>query len=146
SWAAQSPGSAKHGYDHRAIDPVHRYFYFRPFDDRLIHRYNMDTGVLTSMSANNVTPNNAAAVGIEYFQELQGVIWVGDESDYFGGVTRLNDSTGQWDRLGQAAGYPMGGCHNFAEYNPVYKVIVFGGGVSVGASGGIGPRKMYKLS
>src|SRR5947208_4892916 len=30
SWAAQSPRSAKHGYDHGAIDPVHRDLSFRP--------------------------------------------------------------------------------------------------------------------
>src|SRR5438093_11426880 len=140
SWAAQSPGSAIHGYDHGAIDPVHRYFYFRPFADRVIHRYHMDTGVWTSMPANNVTPNNSDAVGIEYFPELHGVIWAGDESGDNGGLTRLNDATGQWDRIGQAAAYSIGQYHNFAEYNPVRKVVVFGGG-----TGGSATRQMWKL-
>src|SRR5262249_28966828 len=63
SWAALAPGTAMHGYDHGAIDPVHRYFYFRPFEDLTMHRYNMDTGIWTPMPANNVIQYDGAGVG-----------------------------------------------------------------------------------
>jgi hypothetical protein len=131
---------ASHGYDHGAIDPAHRYFYFRPPDNLTMYRWNMDTHVWTQMPANNVIQYNSCCVGIDYFPELHGVMWASDESGDNGGVTRLNDATGQWDRIGQAAAYPMGDYHNFAEYNPVFKVMVFGGGESGSAT-----RKIWKL-
>src|SRR2546427_1444358 len=141
SFGIFSPGNGAHGYDHGAIDPVNRYFYWRRYTDLTVYRYNMDTGVWTAMPQNNVIQFNSCCVGIDYFPELHGVLWAGDENGDNGGVTRLNDATGQWDRIGQAAAYPMGDLHNFAEYNPVFKVMVFGGGES-----GASPRKIYKLN
>jgi len=140
SWASLQPRTASHGYDHGAIDPANRYFYFRPFGSLTIHRYNMDTGLWTSMPDNHVIQYNSCCVGLEYFPELHGVIWAGDESGDNGGVTRLNDATGKWDRVGKAASYAMGDYHNFAEYNPVRKAVVFGGG-----TGGAAARRIYKL-
>src|SRR5438105_2966147 len=131
---------ASHGYDHGAIDPAHRFFYFRPPGNLNVYRYNMDTGAWTQMPANNVIQYNSCCVGMDYFPELHGVMWAGDESGDNGGVTRLNDATGQWDRMGQAAAYAMGDYHNFAEYNPIRHVMVFGGGES-----GAATRKMWKL-
>src|SRR2546422_3646541 len=55
----------------------------------------------------------------------------------------MTDSTNQWVRVGQAASYQMGGYHNFAEYNPVHKVLVFGGGNDVNPRDG---RKIWKLN
>src|SRR3989441_9919658 len=136
-----SPGNGAHGYDHGAIDPLHRYFYWRRYSDLTVYRYNMDTRVWAAMPPNNVIRFNACCVGIDYFPELHGVMWAGDENGDNGGVTRLNDATGRWDRIGQAAAYSMGDLHNFAEYNPIYKVMVFGGG-----EGGASPRKIYKLN
>src|SRR5947209_8203286 len=141
SFGIFSPGNGAHGYDHGAIDPVNRYFYWRRYTDLTVYRYNMDTGVWNAMPQNNVIQFNSCCVGIDYFPELHGVLWAGDENGDNGGVTRLNDATGQWDRIGQAAAYPMGDLHNFAEYNPVFKVMVFGGGES-----GASPRKIYKLN
>jgi hypothetical protein len=131
---------SSHGYDHGAIDPVNRYFYFRPPGNLTMYRWNMDTRVWTAMPPNNVIQYDSCCVGIDYFPELHGVLWASDENVDNGGVTRLNDATRQWDRIGQAAAYPMGELHNFAQYNPVYKVMVFGGGQA-----GSAPRKIYKL-
>ena len=131
---------ATHGYDHAAIDPVHRYFYFRPPGNTTMWRYNLDNPSWTAMPRNNVIQFNSCCVGIEYFPELRGVIWVSDENVDDGGVVRLSDATGQWDRLGKGAAYPMGRYHNFAEYNPVRKVVVFGGG-----EGGSATRQIWKL-
>ena len=134
---------ASHGYDHGALDPVHRYFYFRPPGDLTMHRWNIDTGVWTDMPQNTTIQYNACCVGIDYFPEMKGVIWISDENNNLGGVTRLDDATVQWTRVGQAATYQMGGYHNFAEYNPVYKVVVFGGGNP--ATSPSDSRKMWKL-
>ena len=80
-----------HGYDHAAIDPVHRYFYSRPPGDMFIRRWNIDTGAWTTLPTNNVIQYNACCTGIDYFPELNGIIWIGDENNDLGGVTRLDD-------------------------------------------------------
>jgi hypothetical protein len=134
---------SSHGYDHGALDPVHRFFYFRPPGDLTLHRWNIDTGTWTNMPQNNVIQFDACCVGIDYFPELKGVVWISDENNNLGGVTRLDDATGQWTRVGQAAAYQMGGYQNIARYNPVYKVFVFGGGNEAGAPND--PLKMWKL-
>ena len=131
---------ASHGYDHGAIDPVHRFFYYRPPGNLTMYRWNMDTKVWTAMPDNNVIQYDSCCVGIDYFPELHGVIWASDENGDNGGLSRLNDDTGQWDRVAKPAAYPMGEYHNFAEYNPVRKVLVFGGG-----TGGSATRQIYKL-
>ena len=57
--------------------------------------------------------------------------WISDESNNLGGVSRLDDATVKWTRVGQPAAYQMGGYHNVGRYNPVHKVYVFGGGNQV---------------
>src|SRR2546428_1121949 len=88
SWAVFSPGNGAHGYDHGAIDPLHRYFYWRRYNDLAVFRYNMDTGVWTAMPQNNVIQFNSCCVGIDYFPELHGVMLAGDGNGDNGGVTR----------------------------------------------------------
>jgi len=140
SWFDIPSGLGRHGLDHGAIDPEKGYLYFRKHDALNVYRYNLDTGTWTQMPNNNIIQYNSCCVGIEYFPELHGVLWIGGENGVNAGITRLNDQTGQWDRIAQPAAYPMGGYENFAEYNPVHKVVLFGGGV-----GGIGGKKIYKL-
>lgn len=119
---------SSHAYDHLAIDPTHRHFYHRSPSQLVMHRWNIDTGVWTDMAQNNLMIYNACCIGIEYFPELNGVIWAADESDNQGGLTKLDVTSGTWSRVGSAKSYQMSPLHNYAEYNPVHKVMIFGGG------------------
>jgi hypothetical protein len=138
SWFTIPVGLGRHGLDHGAIDPEHRYFYFRQMDSLTVQRYNLDTETWTKMPDNDIIQYNSCCVGLEYFPELQGVLWIGVENGNNAGITRLNDQTGQWDRIAQPAAYPIGGYENFAEYNPVHQVVLFGGGAG-------GWKKIHKL-
>src|SRR5262249_34834276 len=118
-----------HGYDHMALDPVHRYFYVRsPYMGTTTYKYQIDNQTWTPIASNNLMSYVQCCGGLDYFPEMNGVIWVqGGEVGNTGGVFLLSDSTGQWSRVGQINTYVMGSYHNFAEYNPVYKVVLFGG-------------------
>lgn len=116
-----------HGYDHSAIDAGRGvYYYHRSFDERLF-RYDIASATWTAPSAGT----KAHFVGVEHFPELGGVVIAGNGNVFlykdgaWGGATTL------------ARGLAMGEYHNFAEYNPVHKVLIFGGGN--------GSHDLYKL-
>lgn len=67
---------------------------------------------------------------IVYVPELGGLVHT---AETYSGVFLYK--TGTWSSLGSVSGLVY---HNFAEYNPIHKVTVFGGGN--------GSSKMYKLS
>jgi chitodextrinase len=75
----------------------------------------------------------ATDIGSAYFPELKGYI-LANGAGGSGFLYLFNTVTQQWEKL--ASNLPMGAYHNFAEYNPVHKVVVFGGGQ--------GNRAVYK--
>jgi hypothetical protein len=56
-----------------------------------------------------------------YFPELQGLVLLNR-----GDLYKLSDVTKEWGEI--APGSRTTSYHSFAEYNPVHKVVVFGGG------------------
>src|SRR5262249_1350418 len=111
-----------------------------PYMGTTTYKYQIDNQTWTPIASNNLMSYVQCCGGLDYFPEMNGVIWVqGGEVGNTGGVFLLSDSTGQWSRVGKIHTYVMGSYHNFAEYNPVYKVVLFGGGND-------GARKLYKLS
>jgi hypothetical protein len=108
-----------HAYDHNTIDPATGDFYYRPFYHATVYRYRIAT---KSWSALPDMPDSLnCCAGMAYFPEMGGLVIVG------GGTVRFwKRSTNQWSDL--ATNVIMGPYHNFAEYNPVYKVVLLGGG------------------
>jgi chitodextrinase len=132
-----------HGYDHSAINPATGVIYHRPVGSRTIYAWNGSSW--STLPANNILGSVSCCGAIEFFPQMgtQGsLIFVsGGETSSpapFGGagVFRFDLATNAWSRL--ASGVAMGGIHTFAEYNPVARVVVFGGGE--------GSRKLHKLS
>ncbi len=117
SWAGGDYGIA-HGYEHSAIDPATGNIYLRQFNSTSIHRWNRQTKVWSPLPAG---PNTAVAAAIEYFPEMGGLVYVGGGEVHF-----YSEAQGRWSRL--ASGLPMGPYHHVASYNPVHKVVIFGGG------------------
>lgn len=138
-----------HGYDHAALDPVGRHFYWRyGYADKKIHRYHLDNQTWEVLPPNNLMQYVQCCGAIEYFPEMGGLIWVQGQSGAKtqGGVYLFNPSTSNWSALGatNTTGYPMDGTfNNFAEYNPVHKIMIFGGGDN---GQGIQTRILYKLT
>lgn len=134
-------GSATmHGYDHTAIDAQRRFLYHRPYPGgSSVHRYNIDTQSWSSLPAppNSVMGYDNCCVGIDFFPELDAVVYASVESGNDGALVKLDVTTNQWSRVTQPV-LTMGTLHHFAEYNPVHKVVLFGGGD--------GSRNVYKVN
>ncbi len=122
--------SGGHAYDHNAIDPIGREFYHYDYLTTTIHRYNIDTNAWSTLPRVPTTLYLPLS-SITYVPELQGMFFV----DTYGSAFLFSRSTGSWSSLGKWSGLDY---HNFAEYNPVHKVVLFGGGS--------GSSKLYKLS
>jgi hypothetical protein len=113
-----------HGYDHNAIDKARGFFYHRPYNQNNVYRYNIASQTWTQLPSPSTYTNCCDA--LEYFPELDGLVWV---HGGLGEIWLFKEITQQWTKI---ATWPAndGGTWNFAEYNPVYKVLVFGSGNS----------------
>ncbi len=118
-----------HGYDHSAIDPQARYLYHRPYARSNFFRYQIDTGTWSTGSdvPQSVMGYKNCCVGVEWFPELGTVVLASVEASSNGALVQWEPASDQWSRITQAE-LPMGRAHHFAEYNPVHKVVIFGGG------------------
>jgi chitodextrinase len=125
-----------HGYDHSAINPQTGDLYHRPFNSRNVHKYTRSSATWSTLPAPSTGDYNACCVGVEYFPELGGLVIVNGAGGS-GSVYLFDEGSQQWSTL--ARGLSMGTYHNFAEYDRVHKVLLFGGGNSSGT------RKIYKL-
>lgn len=122
----------RHGYDHTAIDVANGVLYHFQFGDsyRGVQRYNVTTG--SWLAATPDAPSRACCVGVEYFPEFTG-----GNSQTPGGLVMAGDRnvwvhrtvTNTWtNNLGGSGNLNFGDYHTLAEYNPVHKVVIFGGG------------------
>ena len=112
-----------HGYDHNTINPKTGDFYFRPYDSPDIWRYHIPTKTWSRQTRiPNVEYNCCGA--IEYFPERNGILFVGrNEIEFYSLSWRMWSSP--------FATVKTGPYHATAEYSPVDKVVVFGGGSGV---------------
>jgi hypothetical protein len=123
------PGESWFGpaYDHVAIDPAARALYFRQHNHWLVHQLDLKTDQWTALPE---MPSNPAAIGaLEQFPEL-GLVFVGG-----GAVYVYKAKAKRWEVLAQALDFGAGDA--FAEYDPVHKVLFFGGGA--------GRRSLFRL-
>ena len=125
-WVA---GTTMHGYDHIAINPATSEIYYRSSNaKRAVWRYRRVQDVwqmASSMPTTFIATDDliACCIGVVYFPELKGLVYAdGDQ----GSIYSYGTTTAKWTM--HATGLPMGPYHNFAEYNPVHKVVVCGGG------------------
>jgi len=125
SWRRVSERKWGHGYDHNALDPVGGAFFYLPVNSPVVERYDIQTAIWSSLpSLKNQVEYINCCVGIEYFPELRGLVYVARENK--GTVLLWEQRSNLWRRLGD--GFPIGKYHNFAEYNPVHRMMLFGGG------------------
>jgi hypothetical protein len=121
-----------HAYDHNTIDPTTGDLYYRHYHGTTIYRYSAGAwSQLTDVPENVVRLTGTCCAAIEYFPEIGGLIVV---AGGLGEVGFFNKQTNQWTQL--ATGLEIGPYSNFIEYNPVHKVVIFGGG---------GTSDLYKL-
>jgi hypothetical protein len=110
-----------HAYDHQVINQATGDYYIRWYGAQKIHQYKTTTATWNPRTI-DLPPSipNICCVGMAYFPERNGIVFAWGGRVYFYGV-----GTGKWDDLGRR---PMGPLHNIAEYSPVHKIVIFGGG------------------
>ena len=107
-----------HAYEHNTIDPATGTIYYAKYNSRVILKY--ENGSWSSLPDFPDSP--AITKAIEYFPEMNGLIVVDPEA----GIWLFSEITKNWKKLSNPV--EMGPYHVFAEYSPVHKVIIFGGG------------------
>ena len=129
-WSVRKPGGAipwddnfSHAYDQLALIPALGRLYFRQPafspSDRL-EIYHIATA---SWSRSAPMPRLPACCGaLEYFPELGGLVMVAGA----GPIYLYEAATDAWSTLSN--GTAVGSYHNFAEYSPVHRAMLFGGG------------------
>ena len=133
SWGTlPSPAGTQinHAYDHNTLNPVTGDFYFTNYSDSgqaLVKRFNVRQGGSWS-DVQPQAPGPSLQAALTFVPELNTPVFFSTGAAY--------QYTGSsWSSLGSVSGLDY---HLFAEYNPVHKVTVFGGGN--------GSSRMYKLS
>ncbi len=113
------PSGLGHAYDHLAFDPRGRKLYFRGYDSSVIHEYDLAGGSWTPLP---VLPRGTTNIGaLEYFPEMNGLVLAGS-----GDVWLHSLKSGAWKNL--AANLDLRSFHNWAEHDPVHKVMILGDG------------------
>ena len=123
SWATiptPIPNGTLHGYDHNAVNTTTGDFFHRPFNNSTIHKFSPSNGTWSQFSLPE--SNFQITGGLEFFPEMNSLVYV----DSHIGVWTRHLGTGSWTKRSNAL--PMGSYHTFIEYNPVHKVVIFGGG------------------
>ncbi|PYS04371.1 MAG: hypothetical protein DMG16_02910, partial [Acidobacteria bacterium] len=71
-----------HGYDHTAIDPLHRKLYYRPFNDMVVRRLDMASNTWTDLPVipATVMANTDCCVGVAWFPERNSLIYASVET------------------------------------------------------------------
>lgn len=116
-----------HGYDHSAIDPAGRSFFYRPYNTAVIRRYDITSGNWNKLpSFKSKIRDLSCCSGVEYFPELRALVYVSISGGKKGSVLLWSPKSNKWRKI--ASGLPMGTYHNFAAYNPVHRAVLFGGG------------------
>ena len=126
SWFPSLTETAMHGYDHSALDPETGMLYHSPFikggGSRRMYSYDTRTSAWLPLFMSPYA--SACCIGIEYFPEYHGLIFIdnGGAGAVYGYKTRAKT----WSSL--KTGISLGDYHQVAEYNPVHKVMIGGGG------------------
>lgn len=124
-------GGLTHGYDHNAIDPATGNIYYRASFNAKFYKFNISQNSWGSLP--DIPGNIGCCGGLKFFPEINGLIFAGGD---FGLVHFFDVSTNQWTNL--AEGLWTSSYSQFAEYNPVHKVVIFGGGQN-------GQNAFYKI-
>lgn len=129
-------GTITHGYDHNAVDPARRDFYYMMYNSRVLRQYDIATASWSEKASAPVSvfPIFTITSALAWFPERDTLIAFSHR--YLG---EYDPDTNSWSALYTVADNPaQQNYHTIMEYNPVHNVVLFGGG-------GYLPRKLFKL-
>jgi hypothetical protein len=138
-------GTTLHAYDHQAIDTKRGHYFQRRLGGTGVHRYNISAGSWDRIADIPLNYYPPIASALEYFPELDGLVFVSGRGQGVSEVYLYSMATSTWSII--ASDLYMGDYHNFSEYDPVHKVLLFGGGngssdvYALDASGKVAKKK-----
>ena len=143
-----------HAYDHNTVDPATGDHFHRLYNSASVYKYATSAGTWSVLPQIPMQSRQVAGA-LAYFPEMGGLVFV--DGDF--GVWFYKASANRWRQLADTTAatnsglpqLPMGDYNNFIQYNPVQKVVVFGGGgdshmYKMDASGKITPLKNAPFS
>lgn len=111
--------STMHAYDQNALSTTTRILYHLTPDGGLTRTYSLNSGAWGTIPDLPASAYSCCEA-IAYFPELEGLVFI-----HLGRVFLYKESDGKWSTLATGLNTSY---HSIAEYNPVHKVVVFGGG------------------
>lgn len=115
-----------HAWDGNAADQSGNFYYRcrRGSCGADVFKYNVATNTWSALPINSgeTNENDSCCQSLVYFPEMGGLIWI----TTIGQVWKFGDVSQTWSLIGQAPGATFG-TWNFGEYNPVRKIVLFGG-------------------
>lgn len=120
-----------HAYEHNAIDPRNGELYYRHYYAERIDKFNPVTNTWSTLPPLGLSSIQVSG-GIAYIPEANGLLFV----DGQWGVHFYSSTSNSWTLLANTdieldsskPRFEMGPYNNFASYNPVHKLVYFGGG------------------
>ena len=119
-----------HSYDHNTINAATGEMYFRLVDSRQVYRYPPNGSAWVRLP--DIPMSAVQCCGaLEWFPERNELVFF--DGDW--GIWAYSPPTNQWKQLAETNGssgtglpkFPMAEYSNVSHYNPVHKVILFGG-------------------
>jgi hypothetical protein len=114
-------GCVSHAYDNHALDPTTGAMFYKKFYGTTVYKYDIASKTWSTIAPLPGSPDSLGLGGFAYFPELGGLVYAA-----YGTVYLWKPAENRWTIL--ASNLPMSSYHSFAEYNPVHKVVLFGGG------------------
>jgi len=117
-------GTAMHGYDHSAINVATGEIFHRPpygYYRGDVYKYSIDTGEWSRMPELRTSEYDRGFYGIDYFPGVGLFV-------YNHAVYLFDEETNAWTRATEELDADPR-IHNWAEYNPVHNIMLFGNGV-----------------
>jgi hypothetical protein len=152
SWSELPPppseagvGNGSHSYQHNAIDPARRAYFYIQRGQRAVEKLDLnDYKTWSTLPPNNVISTGQCCIAIEWFPDIDGLIWLASgERSTGGGLAVWKRATNRWQRL--AENLPVGYISGFAVYDPVHKVVFFGGGYDHDSTSWDDSKVFYKV-
>src|SRR5262245_49356574 len=135
TWTRRKPGGgpwaccSSHAYDGNALISAAGKLYFHQMAWDYADRLDIvDIATNTWTRTAQMAQHPGCCVGLEYFPELGGLVMADGRT----GVQFYDATADRWSMV--TSNVAFGEYHNFAEYSPVHRVMVFGGGEGGGGN------------
>lgn len=124
--AANPYECATHAYGHNALNPATGEMFFRKFNSSAVFDHQVEgvlSGAWGQLPPLPSSPSACIATALEYFPEMNKLVYVDCNA---GDLYLIGPGDSSWQLV--SGPFPMGPYHNYAVYDRIHQVVMFGGG------------------